>query len=260
MRFNANMKSDSFIFTNYNGKRLAGRLCMPDGATKSCVIFCHGLFSTKDGYKITMLTDDIVQAGFALFTFDFSCVGKSDGNIEDVSILQEINDLENAVLLCKEKKFEKIHLFGSSMGALICLLFAQNHAESISSLSLIAPPLNLNKLLIKATGVGNFTMLPCEGKTPLDGIFLKNTFFIEACDIFPEKAAQEISLPVLIIQGARDEVVDVENAYRLMQCLRGTRKLVIIGDGDHNLTRDIDLAIIRRELIAHVSANACDAY
>ncbi len=243
------MKTESFFFINESGFRLAGRLFVPDSPNESCVIFCHGLFSTKDGYKITRLTEGIVRAGFALFTFDFSCAGDSDGNIEDLSIFQEIRDLESAVSFCRNRGFEEIHLFGSSMGALVCLLYAQHHADGIASISLIAPPLDLRGLYKKAAGISNLATLPDDGKTQLDGVVLRNSFFKEALAIFPEEAARSITMPVLIIHGEKDEVVDVENAFRLMRLLAVNRKLVVIGDGDHNLTRPKDIEIIACEIV-----------
>lgn len=235
---------------------MAGRFFLPESAAKRCVIFCHGLFSTKDGYKITNLTDDIVDAGFALLTFDFSCVGESEGKLEELSILQEIRDLESAVSLCREKGFNELHLFGSSMGALVCLLFAQNCADGIASISLIAPPLDLRGLYEKAAGIGSLEDLADEGRTQLDGISLNNAFFKEALAIFPEEATQPITAPVLIIHGAKDAVVDVENAFRLMRLLKRNRTLVIVGDGDHNLTRPQDIQLIKRELLHHLMKSA----
>ncbi len=246
------MKTESFFFTNESGKRLAGRLFVPASPNKSCVIFCHGLFSTKDGYKITRLTDGIVRAGFTLFTFDFSCAGDSDGNIEDLSILQEIRDLESAVSVCRKRGFEKIHLFGSSMGALVCLLYAQRHPVGIASISLIAPPLDLRGLFEKAAGISNLETPADDGKMELDGVVLKNSFFKEALAIFPEEAAQAITVPVLVIHGEKDTVVHVENAYMLMRLLKGNRKLMVVGDGDHNLTRTEDIQMIERELVHHL--------
>lgn len=235
---------------------MAGKLFSPESETKSCVIFCHGLFSTKDGYKITRLSEGIVRAGFALFTFDFSCVGESDGNMEELSIFQEILDLESAVSFCKEKGFEKLHLFGSSMGALVCLMHAKNNDESIASVSLIAPPLDLRELYEKAASIDNLETLADDGKTRLDGVMLNNSFFKEALAIFPKEAAKSISVPVLIIHGEKDDVVDPENAYRLMRLFKGNRTLIIIGDGDHNLTRPEDIQIIQRELLHHLIKNA----
>lgn len=247
------MKTESFYFNNAAGSRLSARLYFPEKETKRCVIFCHGLFSNKDGYKITRLADDIVEAGFALFTFDFSCVGQSDGEMENLSVLQEARDLESAVEWCRNRGFEELHLFGSSMGALVCLLYAQTCIEPIASISLIAPPLNLQGLYETAAGIGDLNALPDDGKTCIDGISLKNAFFKEALAIFPEDAAQSITVPVLIIHGAKDEVVDVTNAYRLMQLLKGTRTLTVIGDGDHNLTRAEDIQVIKRELLHHIT-------
>ena len=61
-------------FTNDKNQKIAARIYYKEAITKTGVIFCHGLFSGKDGYKITRLAGDIVNAGYTLFTFDFSFV------------------------------------------------------------------------------------------------------------------------------------------------------------------------------------------
>ena len=171
-------------------------------------------------------------------------------------ILKEIKDLGSAVTFCKEEGAEEIHLFGSSMGALVCLLFAGRNRNSISSLTLIAIPFDIEKLLLKATGIADLRVLPKEGHSSFDGILLKNSFFLEAKTINPLSAAKEITVPTLVIHGANDEVVDIENAYRLVSTLTRNRKLVVIGDGDHNLTRPEDIRTIRDDLLLFLAENS----
>ncbi|MCX7679645.1 MAG: alpha/beta hydrolase [Spirochaetes bacterium] len=250
------MKTEMFFFQNNLEKKLSGRLYIPDEGSKSCVIFCHGLFSSKDGYKITRLVDSIVQAGFSLFTFDFFGAGESEGSSEDLSILQQVQDCSCAVSFCKEKGFEELHLFGSSMGALVCLLYAQGNCEKLASISLIAPPLNVRHLFEQVLGIGNLEALSEEGISKVEGVWIKNSFFKEALRIIPERAAQSIELPVLIVHGEKDAVVDVSNAYALVQLLKGNRALVVICDGDHNLTRDSDIQIIKQALLSHLLAHS----
>jgi len=84
-------------FKNGRGQSLAGRIYREEAASGSGVIFCHGMFSNKDGYKITRMAGDIAAAGFTLLTFDFSFTGESGSAISELSIIQEVDDLECAV-------------------------------------------------------------------------------------------------------------------------------------------------------------------
>ncbi len=252
MRMNT-MNTEPVRFTNNLGQRIAGRICRGDIPSRRGVIFCHGLFSTKDGYKITSLAEDIVAAGYTLLTFDFSFVGESDGKLEDLSVLQEVKDLECAAAFFLGSGIDELHLVGSSMGGAVSLLYCAGSGVAVKSLTLIATPLNLKKLLEDNTGIRDMAALPEDGVTSIDGISIKNGFFREAALVDLTEAAAGVEAPALIVHGARDRVVNVTDAYLLAALLKGDRKLVIVSDGDHHLTRPADIARLREELLFHLA-------
>lgn len=247
------MNSEAVFFPNNLGQRLAGRIYRGDVFSRRGVIFCHGLFSTKDGYKITSLAGDIVVAGYTLLTFDFSFVGESGGRIEDLSVLQEVKDLESAAAYFLGLGIDELHLMGSSMGGVVSLLHLSGSGAAVKSLTLIATPADLRKLLEENTGIPDLGGLPADGATAIDGISIGNSFFREAMEIDVAAAAAAVTAPALIVHGARDEVVHVSDAVRLAALLKGDRKLVIVSDGDHHLTRPADIARLRDEVLFHLA-------
>ena len=253
-------RTEKVFFSNSRGARLSGRIYSAEGGENKGVIFCHGLFSTKDGYKITSLAEDIVAAGYTLLTFDFSFVGESDGKIEDLSVLQEVKDLECAAAFFLGSGIDELHLVGSSMGGAVSLLYCAGSGVSVKSLTLIATPLDLRRLLEDNTGIRDMAALPEDGVTSIDGISIKNGFFREAARIDLTEAAAGVEAPALIVHGARDRVVNVTDAYLLAALLKGDRKLVIVSDGDHHLTRPADIALLRDELLFHLAQRGpCDS-
>ena len=55
---------------------------------------------------------------------------------------------------------------------------------------------------------------------------------------------RSVSVPTLVIHGAEDRVVNVRNAHSA-DVLAVERKVVVVPDGDHNLTREGDLRLLR---------------
>lgn len=242
------MNVNKLTFYNNKSQKIAAKIYQNSPISPAGVIFCHGLFSTKDGYKITHLAEYIVNAGFTLLTFDFSFVGESGGNISELSILQEVDDLNSAFFYFQKYGIENIHLIGSSMGGLVSLLFSSVMGDKVRSQTLIAAPVILYGLM-HSMADADIDALPENGFTMVDGISINNKFFKEIKIIDIEKAIANTTVPTLVIHGGKDNVVPVNNAAMLIKNISCEKRIVLIEDGDHNLSREPDLEILRDNIV-----------
>ena len=254
------MTIEHIQFDNNLNQRLSGRIYKPGNPGDTGIVFSHGLFSSKDGYKITKLADDIVSTGHALMTFDFSFSGESEGHISDLSALQEVEDLASAVRFFKDSGIKKIHLMGSSMGAAVTLLYASREEPAVESLILIATPVDIRTLFLSSAGITDIESLPENGMSAVDGIPIRNSFFREVSEINMREAIKKIGVPVLAFHGGRDTVVDPGNILLLEDDLRTFVKTVVIDDGDHNLTRDIDICLMQETIVRWLTEEYMIAY
>jgi pimeloyl-ACP methyl ester carboxylesterase len=234
------------ICNNLN-QLLPGRIYRTETESEAAVVFSHGLFSNKDGYKITRLARDIVSSGYTLLTFDFSFTGESGGSMSDLSLFQEVRDLASAIVFIKGRGVKHVHLMGSSMGALVTMVCASGLFPSPDSLMLIATPVDVRSTFLANGGIGSY---PENGSTIIDDVPIKNKFFRELYGINMEEILKKIISPVLAIHGGRDAVVDRSNVGLLEIYLPRGLKKIIIEDGDHNLTRDSDIEMLRDAVIS----------
>jgi esterase/lipase len=219
------------------------------------VIFCHGLFSSKKGYKITQIAEDFTKAGFILLTFDFSFCGESEGKLADLSVIQEVEDLRCAVNYFKRCGINEIHLLGSSMGGTVSILFCSENDPVIKSLSVIAAPVKLLELMRTIAGIENIDKLPKNGMTSVHGVMINDKFFLEMKDINMKSSIRKMKKPVLIIHGDNDSTVDISNAQFLFENLSVKKKLTTIKNGNHYLKNDLEVEIIRKEVIDWIQSN-----
>jgi pimeloyl-ACP methyl ester carboxylesterase len=240
-------RTEEVSFRNNRGQTLTGRMHLPGSGSSRGLIFCHGLYSSKDATKIVRMSADIAGSGFALLAFDFSfiCV---PGIFSDFSIAQEVEDLRAAVAFARVCGISELHLMGSSMGGVVSLMYASEPGSDLTSLALIATPVRLGALLEKGTGV-DIRLLPESGMTPVDGVPIRNSFFREAAALDLEERAARIKAPALVIHGKEDAVVDYKDSVFLATALGGTARHVPIEGGDHNLTREDHLSIVREEIL-----------
>ena len=247
---------ENVSFRNNLGQRISGRIYRNDPTSPKGIIFCHGLFSTKDGIKIKWLAPHFVNAGFTVLTFDFSFVGESEGNISDLSILQEALDLKCAFNFFKSYDITDVHIVGSSVGGVVSLLFAASGHAELKSLTLIAAPVMLAELIKNIACIDDIESLADNGITTIENIQIKNKFIEEIKFIDTADAVSRVKCPSLIIHGKEDKVVDYSNAGYLEKNLKCEHKLITIDGGDHNLTRESNLNIIKENIISWIKKHS----
>jgi esterase/lipase len=119
----------------------------------------------------------------------------------------------------------------------------------------MATPVMFGGLFSGAFGIGDPASLPYDGMSSIQGVMVKNAFFRELMVIDIDLAIKSIEIPTLVIHGKNDAVVSVDNAYHLHSTLRPEKKLVIIEDGDHNLTDEKSLNTIKENIIQWLRAH-----
>lgn len=246
---------ETAMFTNSAGRVLHGRIYRAETSSGRGVIFSHGLFSSKDGYKITKIAGDIAGAGYNLLTFDFTCAGESGGDIADLSVLQQVEDLRSAATFFLGCGIRQIHFVGSSMGAAVSLLYLSGRPTGAASFAGIATPADIRGLITQNTPIADPVSLPLDGTTELQGIPIRNTFFREIGEINMPAAVSRINVPVLLIHGRMDTVVNPNNVELVRRHSTVDVHALFVDDGDHNLVRDSDIEFIRTALLKWFSDN-----
>src|SRR5258705_8205485 len=108
-------------FPSRRGNQLVGIVHRAASATptRGGVILCHGMESTKEGTKHKLLGERLSLRGFDVLRFDFSYVGESEGEFEDLSFSGEVEDLAGAWAFFGEAVTGPIGILGSSMGGTV---------------------------------------------------------------------------------------------------------------------------------------------
>lgn len=167
-------------------------------------------------------------------------------------------------------RFTTVHLVGFSTGATLSLLFAADAGLS-GSLVLLAPfvriarppwsPLAPERVVRKFGFISQVPRLPppLRDRATRDEVARCTTFRTfnldatrSALDLvaLAVDAAPRVQAPTLIVQGARDSVVDPAGARDLAARLPGGGRLAWMARSDHLLTLDEDRAAVTREVLA----------
>ncbi len=245
------MMEKEFAVIKKNGKKIAGKAFVPEKGCQSypTVIFSHGFNGT---YK--NLQDHghgFAEAGIACIFFDFCGGGVeslSDGTLQEMTVLTEIEDLECVIDAVSEFDYvdaDKLFLQGESMGGFVSAYVAAQMPERIKALVLWYPAF----------------VVPDDAKRRFENG--ENVCFgLELCPDF-NKAAMNIEIfhiisqytgAVKLIHGDQDPVVPVSYSHHAAEVYRDASLTVIpgaghgFGDKDSKHARDISIAFLVEHL------------
>jgi pimeloyl-ACP methyl ester carboxylesterase len=100
------------------GLRLAAELWPARG--EAVIVMAHGFCADRHFLgRFDQLAHDFTSHGYDVLTFDFSGCGQSDKDV--LTIEHQVEDLRAVLGFLREEGYDRIGLFGHSLGGMICL-------------------------------------------------------------------------------------------------------------------------------------------
>ena len=227
-------------FLNLSGEKLAGTFHVPAKNSRHGIILGHCFTCSRHTSILRDLSLALVDEGFKVLRFDFSGNGQSEGNFSESIYSKQIDDLKSAATFMSVRGAPWIGLAGHSMGAMVALLAASEmeKVKAVCTLAAKASVLKTDHFLsreqseeLQLTGRVHFTS---RGRN----LELTEAFFADAEQYdFPSIMAS-LPQPLLVIHGDMDEIVPVDNAYRLKEYKKINTELAIIPGADHMFSQD----------------------
>ncbi len=226
------------LFPNARGQRIAAWLDSSpamDSPDPPGILVCHGMLSNKDSRKHEGFARRLAAEGFLVLRFDFSFVGESEGNLEDMTITGEVEDLASAVSFMRTHTNGPLGLIGSSMGSAVAALYAARD-----------PDVSAMVLMASLARPGDFSpetaALHRERgfiDTPLGNIGLGLIEDSKRQDVLG--AVSKTRAAILLIHGEADELIPVKEAMDLFHAAEGKKSIHVIGGADHRFSEDEDV-------------------
>lgn len=122
--------------------KLSAVIQTPDGKKNfPLVIICHGFTGEKNSDLLKNLSDELENRGIASIRFDFNGHGDSEGNFQDMTVLNEIEDVKKVYdYAAKITGVTSISIAGHSQGGVVASMVAgELGAKKIKAVALMAP-------------------------------------------------------------------------------------------------------------------------
>lgn len=209
------------------------------------VIICHGFGSNCQTPLLTAIADDVVEQGMIAVRFDFNGCGKSEGEFQNMTVPNEIDDLKDVIGWVAEQPWTRdISLVGHSQGGVVVSMTAgELGSERIKCEALLAPAAVLRDDAIRGITrgasydpynlKGDYVELP--GRSDVPGLKLGKNYIETALTLPIYETAANYDGPVLILHGTHDQIVPYTYSERYKEKLKNC-DLHLISDEDHRFT------------------------
>ena len=216
------------------------------------IVFLHGFMSNLEGKKPKTFLNFAKKNKLGFLAFEYSGHGKSSGKFINGNISKWTK--ETSQLIKKVVKKNKIILVGSSMGAWISLnQFKFFKEQIIGFLGIGSAPEFLEGLMwkkfskkmkkeIKKNGIINLKHGDYE--YPISMQLIKDG---KKNKVLNKKIYQKLN--VTMVHGDKDKSVPVSYSRKVLKIFKKLKKkLVIVKNGDHSLSSNKWLNILKKEL------------
>jgi alpha/beta superfamily hydrolase len=228
---------EKIYFSNSKGNKICGILSNPTFETSTpVIILCHGFTNSKDSSTNTQLEKIFNNHKIVTFRFDFFGHGESEGNFENITISEAVDDILNAIKYLKDKGFSKLGLVGSSFGGMSSIM-AASKTNNLFVLVLKSPVSDYYEVDTKRRTKEEIEEWKTRGyvihrNSKGEEKRLNYSFFDDFKNNNAYKAAKKIKIPTLIVHGDEDKTVPVEQSKKTSSIIENC-KLEIITGADH---------------------------
>ncbi len=232
------MRTDRLTFDNGRGHMLSARLDRPLRDTPvGYVIFAHCFTCSKNLGSVVALSRAMVQRGWAVFRFDFTGLGDSEGDFADTHFSSNVEDLVAAGRWLEEHHRGARVMVGHSLGG-AAVLRAAAELDSVVAVATVGAPSHPEHVARMLTCDRETIEREGQAEVELAGRrFTIKKEFLEDIEEQPMRAAiRGLKRALLVMHAPRDAVVGIDNASAIFTAARHPKSFVSLDSADHLLS------------------------
>ena len=241
-------QSDSTLYIDGSQGRLYTCISLPDGDSKCpMVILSHGFGSDMNSPIIASLAKELPARGIGVVRFDFNGCGKSDGEFQNMTVPNEIEDLLAVIAWTRlQPRTGSISLAGHSQGGVVSGMAAGTVGNTqVKCLALLSAAAVLREDALRGSTQGAkynpwhldkpYYMIPGRN------LKLGRAYIQTAMTLPIYETTSRYAGPTLVLNGMADVVVPYTYG-ELYHKLMPQSSLQLIPGENHGLTENLPYA------------------
>ena len=236
------MKTTKLGIPNKKGLKLQAYLELPaNQKPNNFAIFAH-CFSCNSNFKATKnISRALTNHGFGVLRFDFTGLGKSEGEFADSYFSANVEDLIDVHNYLETHYKAPSLLIGHSLGG-AAVIVAASKLENIKAVATVGAPATVGHVThlfshepedISEKGAIEVNI----GGRPFK---INEDFVADFSKTDLPKIIKELRKPILVMHAPFDKIVGIENAHEIYHNAHHPKSFVSLDDADHLLTKASD--------------------
>lgn len=240
-------------FNNNQGESLAGLLETPTEEKNiiAYAIFAHCFTCSKDVAAASRISRSLAAKGIAVFRFDFTGLGNSDGDFANTNFSSNIQDLISASHMLEEKYQAPSLLIGHSLGG-AAVLSAAHLLPNVKAVSTIGSPATAEH--VQHLFSSSLPELEQKGevrvKIGLREFNIKKQFIDDLNQNTTSDHIGTLNRPLLIFHSPIDNIVSIDEASKIYRSAKHPKSFISLDDADHLLSNRDDSEYVGATLAA----------
>lgn len=238
-------------FPNREGYNLYARLELPPHEKPyTCAVFAHCFTCSSSLRPVINIARALTQKGIAVLRFDFTGLGRSEGDFSETTFSTNVADLLSAAEYMEEHFQVPELLIGHSLGG-AAVLQAAHYLPNVKAVATIGAPAQPEHVKKQFRDQLDEILEEGEQVVELAGRRFKiRKEFVQDLERYrAEEKIKQLKRALLVLHSPVDRVVGIDNAREIYDNALHPKSFVSLDDADHLLMQDKD-SLYAAEMIA----------
>ena len=221
---------------------LSAKLELPaDGKINQYAIFAHCFTCNSDLGVVRHMSRALTQKGIAVLRFDFTGLGKSEGDFADSNFSGNVDDLVKVSDYLTENFEAPSLLIGHSLGG-AAVLMASKFLKNIKAIVTIGAPSEPEHVAQLFANQKDRIVEDGEAEVKIGGrpFTIKKQFIEDLQNTNLLDQVEQMRIPYLIMHSPQDAIVDISNARALYVKAFHPKSFISLDGADHLLSKKED--------------------
>ncbi len=235
-------------FANSVGKVLSGILDDVDKPIAQA-IFAHCFTCSKDHPATYRICKALADQGIQVLRFDFTGLGKSEGDFSDTNFSSNIDDIKAAVNFLTEHHSRPRLLIGHSLGGIAAVAAACELREIDAVVTIAAPSQPAHVLDHFEEHIPTIFKRGFAEVTVFDRPFRLTKKYIEDLKSYDERQfTRKLNKPILIFHSPYDDIVSIDEAAKIFIEAKHPKSFISLDQVDHLITKRQDAKYVAEHI------------